>query len=157
MQLGSVFSATPKLMLYQANKFAGTSTNSSYTAGNLTVATSNTAGVDVGGVIALGGIRGTTAGGALFAGIRGAKENGTNDDVRGYLGLYTTDNGNAFAERARISSTGNLGVGTNNPGQKMEVNGGVRLNTVAAKPTCDATVRGTVWVTQQGLGRGGLR
>jgi hypothetical protein len=148
MQLGAVFSATPRLLVYQANKFSGTSTVASINQGNVVVATSGTQGVDVGGLVSLGGIRGTVGTG-LFAGVRGAKENGTNDDVRGYLGLYTTDVGNTFAERARIGSTGNLGVGTTAPGQKIEVNGGVRLNTATVKPACDATVRGTFWVTQQ--------
>jgi hypothetical protein len=152
MQLGSVFSATPKLFVAQANAFPGTSTNGSFNSGNVVVVSSNSAGVDVGGMVSLGGYRGTTALGAVFAGVRGAKENGTDNDVRGYLGLYTTDNGNTFAERARLASTGNLGVGTTNPGQKIEVNGGVRLNTATAKPTCDATARGTFWVAQQGAG-----
>jgi hypothetical protein len=66
--------------------------------------------------------------------------------------LYSTDGGNTFAERARITSTGNLGVGTTDPRQKIEVNGGVRLNTLTARPACDATIRGTVWATQQGPG-----
>ncbi|MFA5931921.1 MAG: hypothetical protein WC793_00890 [Candidatus Paceibacterota bacterium] len=47
---------------------------------------------------------------------------------------------------------GNVGVGVTAPSQKFEVNGGVRLNTVTAKPTCDATVRGTFWSFQGGTG-----
>ena len=43
---------------------------------------------------------------------------------------------------------GNVGIGTTNPSQKLEVNGGVRYNTATAKPTCDSTVRGTTWFTQ---------
>jgi hypothetical protein len=53
-----------------------------------------------------------------------------------------------LAERLRISSNGNVGVGTTTPDQKLEVDGGVRLNTVAAQPACDANVRGTFWVNQ---------
>ncbi len=45
-----------------------------------------------------------------------------------------------------------VGIGTTSPGQKLEVNGGVRLNTTDTKPTCDATTRGTFWVTQGGAG-----
>lgn len=52
------------------------------------------------------------------------------------------------AERMRINSAGNVGVGTNAPTQKLEVNGGVRLNTAIAKQTCTAGVRGTLWFTQ---------
>ncbi|MFA5840963.1 MAG: hypothetical protein WC847_01665 [Candidatus Paceibacterota bacterium] len=47
---------------------------------------------------------------------------------------------------------GNVGVGVTAPSQKLEVNGGVRLNTVTAKPTCDVTVRGTLWTAQGGAG-----
>lgn len=42
----------------------------------------------------------------------------------------------------------NLGIGTTSPTQKLEVNGGIMLNTTTAKPTCSATVRGTLWFTQ---------
>lgn len=46
----------------------------------------------------------------------------------------------------------NVGVGVASPGQTLEVNGGVRLNTTATKPTCDSSQRGTFWVTQSGAG-----
>lgn len=52
----------------------------------------------------------------------------------------------------RITSSGNIGIGTGAPTQKVEVNGGVRLNTASAKPTCDANARGTVWATMGGAG-----
>lgn len=45
-------------------------------------------------------------------------------------------------------TTGNFGIGATTPTQKFEVNGGVRLNTVTSKPTCDSTARGTFWVEQ---------
>jgi len=54
-------------------------------------------------------------------------------------------NGNVWA-------AGNVGVGTSTPGRELEVNGGVRLNTATAKPTCDASTRGTFWVTLGGSG-----
>ncbi len=55
------------------------------------------------------------------------------------------------AERLVVKNDGNVGIGTTAPSQRLEVAGGVRLNTVAAKPTCDdatPTTRGTIWVTQ---------
>ncbi|KKW46861.1 MAG: hypothetical protein A3A43_01605 [Candidatus Liptonbacteria bacterium RIFCSPLOWO2_01_FULL_56_20] len=42
----------------------------------------------------------------------------------------------------------NIGIAAPNPSQKLEVNGGVRVNTVAGRPTCSASVRGTIWFTQ---------
>ena len=41
-----------------------------------------------------------------------------------------------------------VGIGVTNPGRELEVNGGIQLSTVTAKPTCtNATNRGTFWVT----------
>ncbi|OGH69713.1 MAG: hypothetical protein A3C90_04025 [Candidatus Magasanikbacteria bacterium RIFCSPHIGHO2_02_FULL_51_14] len=47
---------------------------------------------------------------------------------------------------------GNVGIGITSPSQALEVNGGVRLNTADAKPTCDSDKRGTFWVTQGASG-----
>ncbi len=49
-------------------------------------------------------------------------------------------------------SGSNVGIGVSSPGQTLEVNGGVRLNTTNAQPTCASAQRGTFWVTQSGTG-----
>ncbi|MBI4084967.1 MAG: hypothetical protein HY432_00455 [Candidatus Liptonbacteria bacterium] len=49
-------------------------------------------------------------------------------------------------------SGSNVGIGASSPGQTLEVNGGVRLNTSTAKPTCASAQRGTFWVTESGAG-----
>jgi hypothetical protein len=133
------------------NKFTGTSTASSIINGNVTVVTTTAEAADVGAVLALGGSRGTT-GLWSFGGVRGAKENLTDAEPSGYLGLYTVDSSATFAERMRVTSTGSVGIGTKVPTRELEVNGGVRLNTATARPTCDATNRGTFWITQGGAG-----
>ena len=51
-----------------------------------------------------------------------------------------------------FNANGNVGIGTTNPKQKLEVAGGVRLNTIAAKPACGDSLRGTIWFTQGGAG-----
>jgi hypothetical protein len=57
-------------------------------------------------------------------------------------------------ESLRLSGNTNVGIGgVAVPSQKLEVNGGVRLNTATAKPvTCDASVRGTIWFTKAAVG-----
>lgn len=51
-------------------------------------------------------------------------------------------------ERMRVNSNGNVGIGTGTPTQKLEVNGGIKLNTTTGKPVCAVAVRGTMWFTQ---------
>ncbi len=56
--------------------------------------------------------------------------------------------GSGRVERMRINSSGNVGIGTKSPAQRLEVNGGVRLNTLDVKPACTAATRGTFWFEQ---------
>jgi hypothetical protein len=56
-----------------------------------------------------------------------------------------------FQEWMRMTN-GNMGIGATGPTQKLEVNGGIRINTATAKPTCSSTVRGTFWATQGAAG-----
>jgi prepilin-type N-terminal cleavage/methylation domain-containing protein len=49
-------------------------------------------------------------------------------------------------------SGSNVGIGISSPQMTLEINGGLRLNTTATKPTCSATTRGTFWVVQSGAG-----
>ena len=49
-----------------------------------------------------------------FAGIKGAKENSTNQNYAGYLAFYTRPSGDTPRERLRLTSTGNVEVKTGN-------------------------------------------
>ena len=82
-------------------------------------------GANNGGTITLGGnyIASGNAYSLTYAGIKGGKENGTDYNSAGYLALYTTPSGVSPAERMRITSTGNVGIGTSTPGQKLTVAG----------------------------------
>jgi hypothetical protein len=53
-----------------------------------------------------------------------------------------------------IRASNGVGIGTASPNpNELEVNGGVRLNTSTAQPTCvDATQRGTFWIIQGATG-----
>jgi hypothetical protein len=48
-----------------------------------------------------------------FAGIKGAKENSTNQNYAGYLAFYTRPSGSTPVERMRLNSLGNVLIGTN--------------------------------------------
>ena len=64
----------------------------------------------------------------------------------GYLKFFTIADGTTLLnERMRIDHNGNVGIGTTSPGAKLEVNGGVKLNTSDSRPTCDSSQRGTMW------------
>lgn len=76
-------------------------------------------------------------------------ENWTPTSQGTYIDFATTAVGStAKATQVRIADSGNVGIGTTVPRQRLEVNGGVRLNTGATKPACDSTTRGTFWFTQ---------
>jgi hypothetical protein len=147
----------PKLFVAQTNPFSGTSTSTpAESQPGLTLRTNDPQGQDVGPMLGFSGQRGSSTN--LFAAIRGAKENSTNEGVdsslgrNGYLGFYTSQGPTTVAERMRITSAGRVGIGAVSPTRELEVNGGVRLNTATSKPACDATARGTFWVTQGGAG-----
>ena len=73
------------------------------------------------------------------------------------LAFYTYDGhlGNNFTsatladlyERMRISSSGNVGIGTTSPGAKLEVNGNIKLSSGsgASVTFADGTVQSTAW------------
>lgn len=82
-----------------------------------------------GGAITLGGKYTTTSEDKTFFGkIAGLKANNTGDDLAGYLAFYTRPTGpsTSFIERMRIAETGDIGIGTTNPTEKLEVNGTVK-------------------------------
>lgn len=86
-----------------------------------------------------------------YYGIRSAPvlNNGAGNTM---YGVYSNPSGAAGTIYSGVFMGGNVGVGTASPAQKLEVNGGVRINTATAKPTCDSTTRGTFWFTQSGAG-----
>jgi len=50
------------------------------------------------------------------------------------------------------SGTGNVAIGAASANQKLEINGGVRPNTVTSKLACSMSSRGTFWFTQGATG-----
>ncbi len=94
---------------------------------NATITMTNTTAfaVDTGSRLFLGGkySSGTSNNTTPFAWIVGAKENATDGNQAGYLSITTVANGGGFAERMRVTSTGNVGIGTTSPIDKLQVSG----------------------------------
>lgn len=61
---------------------------------------------------------------------------------------------NQFNASQVFDNGSNVGVGTITPGAKLEINGGLRLNTATARPACVSGSRGTLWVTLATSGPG---
>jgi hypothetical protein len=76
---------------------------------------------NTGGYMTFGGWRTATGAMSDWAGIRGGKENSTNDDYSGYLSFATRVSGSTTTERMRISSTGKVGIGTTTPGSLLNL------------------------------------
>jgi hypothetical protein len=98
---------------------------------NATISMTNSTAfaVDTGSRIFLGGkySSATSNNTSAFAWLIGAKENATDGNQAGYLSFTTTENGGGFAERMRITSTGNVGIGTTTPSNRLQVSGSGRV------------------------------
>lgn len=86
-----------------------------------------------------------------------ASESWTSTSTPTYLNFTTTPSGSTGqVQRMRITSAGDIGIGTSSPTQKLEINGGMRLNTSTTKPNCNSvdgpSNRGTLWFTKSGSG-----
>ena len=71
----------------------------------------DTAAINLGGGISLGGYYSGTAGLASFGTIVGRKENSTDGNYAGYLAFGTNAQATGVVERMRLDSAGNLGLG----------------------------------------------
>ncbi len=78
---------------------------------------------DVGGALSFGG-RIDTTNFYQFGAVKGGKENPSLSDAAGYLSFYTSPNTGILAEKMRINSTGNVGIGTSTPAAQLSVSGG---------------------------------
>jgi hypothetical protein len=99
--------------VYQAYIVGTSRTPTSDLTAMLTIQSTNALAANVGGSIAFGGraVSASTAG-ANWATIAGFKENATTSEFGGYLQFVTRPNSGAAAERARITSNGDILLGT---------------------------------------------
>lgn len=94
--------------------------------GNQVLFDNRTATINYGGVISFAGYKTGTSAANVWAQIAGRNEAGTGTE-NGYL-AFITNTGSTYAERARITSAGNFGVGITDPQQKIQTGGRVRVS-----------------------------
>jgi hypothetical protein len=92
-----------------------------------------TAGVGVGSSLVFGGKTNNSTADYAFAGLQGIKESAGVNDYAGSLLFLTQNSGGStlLDERMRLTSVGNLGIGTSSPAQRLDVTGAV--NSVQAR------------------------
>ena len=88
--------------------------------GIVAINSTNTAATNLGGSISFGGENGQATTPYNFGSIAGRYEG---SGYLGYLQFSTTGAGGAVAERMRIDSSGNVGIGTSSPSAKLQVSG----------------------------------
>jgi hypothetical protein len=90
----------------------------------LRLESSAAAAVGVGPSILFRGQTGNSTTNYGFAAIQGAKESIAASNYDGYLAFFTQNgSGDALSERLRITSNGNVGIGTTSPGGKLDISG----------------------------------
>ena len=108
----------------------------------LFVSSSDSLAAHKGGVVQWGGIYNTGGDVTQWAAIEGLKENATSGEVGGYLRFVRRSNSSGIGESMRITSAGDVGIGTTGPSHKIDVVGTAGLSTGTAwTNTSDARVK----------------
>ena len=114
------------------------------------ISISNTTAYNASGVgtLRFWGVYNSTGGQDTFAQIKGGKENTINGNGLGYLSFWTNTALSTQSEKMRITSQGNVGIGTTTPQSLLAVAGGASVgadyNTAA--PTNGLIVEGNVGI-----------
>lgn len=126
-----------------------------YRYNNLAINTTDAFAINKGGAISFGGTYFTGSPTLYgFGAIKGAKEDATSGLINGYLAFITSAAGIGSREWMRISSTGNIGIGTTAPTAKTQISGDFDASTINANAlVIDAKLRTS---TTNGLDKAGI-
>ena len=92
---------------------------------NMELYTNDDQAIDIGASIGFGGRHtDSSTNDSLFATIKSGKENATSANYAGYLSFGISKSDSDIEERMRLDSSGNLGIGTTAPADKLVVKGG---------------------------------
>ena len=117
--------------------------------GNLFIATTDDYAIDKGGQISLGGVWHSTPLTTEFAAIAGRKQTAVNGNAGGYLQLSTSNSsGGDLTEKMRITSAGNVGIGTDSPDKTLTVGGTNTTHGIDIKTKIGTTVY-KLWEAEQ--------
>jgi hypothetical protein len=105
-----------------AGSFSGATPAIATGIGMVTVNSTDTVAVDKGGVLSFTANT-TTLSGYTMAAIAGKYETAGAGVYSGYLQFITSNSAGTIAERMRIDSSGNVGIGTTSPSAPLQVNG----------------------------------
>ena len=95
----------------------------------LNIFSTDAIGADKGGRISFGGVSGAVGFDPYgFCAIAGLKDNATASNFSGYLTFSTSASGGTVAERMRIDSSGNVGIGTSSPQSSLQVSGAMPVS-----------------------------
>jgi hypothetical protein len=96
----------------------------------LAITTSDAVAADIGGSLHFGAHYDTGNDCAPLGYVAGRRENALTNNFAGYLQFGVTQGNAGTIEAMRVASSGNVGIGTTNPTEKLSVNGRIRAKEV---------------------------
>jgi hypothetical protein len=128
-----------------------TSAASSATYSQYVAADTQSFAANVGGEIAFSGKYNTAGTYISYGAISGLKENATDANPAGYIKFQTRNSAGTVAERMRIDSAGNVGIGTSSPQSTLDLGSSTNGRSITWEGSAGGGGYGSIW-TQYSAG-----